>query len=287
MDSYISKELDKRFAEYQSGTSKPNKSRSIIDLALESYMADRSSIPCTAKMDKAFKTWAIVQIRLFLFAGHDSTSSAICYCYYMLSTHPAALACIRAEHDDVYGTDLVETTRLLTERPNLINRLPYTLAVIKEALRLFPPASAIRGGLPGVDLVDSKGNRYPTAGLSIWVLHNRVQRSPQYWKHPDSFIPERWLVGPEDPLYPIKGAWRPFEYGPRNCLGQTLVTLDISTLLVMTVREFDFTDAYAEWDRLHPTKGIRHVDGERAYQVAKGGAHPTDGFPCRVSFRKP
>ena len=288
MNSYISKEIDKRFAERQSSTNKSNKSRSIIDLALESYIADRPTTAhgTSSKMEKAFKAWATVQIRLFLFAGHDSTSSAICYCYYLLSKHPAAMARIRAEHDEVYGIDLAETPRLLREQPHLINRLPYTLAVLKEALRLFPPASAMREGAPGVDLVDGNGNRYPTAGLSIWVLHSRVQRNPKYWKEPDSFIPERWLVGPEHPLYPVKGAWRPFEHGPRNCLGQTLVTLDVRTLLVMTVREFDFKDAYEEWDRLHPGKGIRQVDGERAYQVQIGGAHPTDGFPCRVSFRK-
>ena len=285
MNSYISKELDNRYAERQEG-SEEMPSRSIIDLALDSYMSDKASKGPSKSMDRSFKSWAITQIRLFIFAGHDSTSSAICYCFYLLSKHPAALARIRAEHDEVFGTDIAQVTTLMREQPHLLNQLPYTLAVLKEVLRLFPPASALRGGHPGVDLTDSKGIRYPTEGTNIWILHIVLQRNPKYWKDPDSFIPERWLVGPEDPLYPVKGAWRPFEFGPRNCLGQTLVTLDIRVVLVMTLREFNIHPAYEEWDELHPREGIKTVAGERAYMVSSGGAHPADGFPCRVSLRK-
>ena len=287
MNNYISNELDKRFAERQSkGKNKDSASRSVIDLALESYMADNPTLDASKGMDKTFKAWAITQIRLFLFAGHDSTSSTICYIFYLLAHHPDCLARLRAEHDEVFGTDLLRVTTMLTEQPHLINQLPYTLAVMKESLRLFPPASAMRGGRPGVSLQDSRGNQYPTASTNIWILHHVLQRNPDYWKDPDSFIPDRWLVGPEHPLYPVRGAWRPFEFGPRNCVGQTLVTLDVRVALVMTVREFDINDAYEEWDRLHPTKDIKTVRGERAYQVSSGGAHPADGFPCRVSLRK-
>ena len=201
----------------------------------------------------------------------------------LLSKHPAALVRIRAEHDEVFGVDLTKVASLLLETPQLINRLTYTNAVMKETLRLFPPASALRGGEPGIELRDSHNNRYPTEDTNIFVIHQRLQRHPQYWKDPDSFIPERWLVGPEDPLYPPKGGWRPFEYGPRNCVGQTLVVQDIKTVLAMTLREFDISPAYDEYDKLHPTKELKTVSGERAYQVAIGAAHPADGFPCKVS----
>ncbi|MCJ1248455.1 hypothetical protein MMC30_005673 [Trapelia coarctata] len=287
MNNYISEELDKRFAELQ-GRSKnqDSSSRSIIDLALESYMAANPSLDASKGMDKSFKAWAITQIRLFLFAGHDSTSSTICYIYYLLSHHPDCLARLRAEHDAVFGTDLSKAANLLIAQPHLINQLPYTLAVLKESLRLFPPASAMRGGRPDVSLQDPNGNTYPTAGSNVWILHHVLQRNPEYWKDPDAFIPDRWLVGPEDAYYPAKGAWRPFEFGPRNCVGQTLVTLDVRVVLVMTVREFEIKDAYEEWDRLHPTHEIKTVRGERCYQVSQGAAHPADGLPCRVSLRQ-
>ena len=206
MNKYISGELDKRFATYKSGDLHRT-SRSVIDLALESYLTTRSSSNASERLDREFKTWAVTQIRLFLFAGHDSTSSTICYCYYLLSKCPAALAQIRAEHDAVFGPDLSKVPDLIIEQAHLINQLPYTVAVIKEALRLFPAASAMRGDLPGVELQDSNGSRYPTAGMNIWILHSVLQRHPVYWKEPDAFIPDRWLVGPEDSLYPVKGAW--------------------------------------------------------------------------------
>lgn len=284
MDNYIAKELDKRFAERQGGK-KDMSSRSIIDLVLDNYMAEKTTLDPAKGMDPSFKKWAQVQIRLMIFAGHDSTASTICYCYYLLSKHPAALSRIRDEHDKVFGTDLTKVASQLLETPQLINRLSYTNAVMKEALRLFPPANSLRGGEPRIELRDSHGNQYPTEGTNLFVVHCGLQRNAQYWKDPDSFIPERWLVGHEDPLYPPKGGWRPFEYGPRNCVGQTLVVQDIKTVLAMTLRELDIRPAYEEYDKLHPTKELKTVFGERAYQIASGAAHPADGFPCRVSLR--
>ncbi|KAI1410545.1 cytochrome protein [Hypoxylon sp. FL1857] len=261
-------------------------SRSIIHLALASYMAQQKDKPRPKKLDSAFRDWATVQIRLFLFAGHDSTSSTICYCFYLLQSHPEAMAKLRAEHDAVFGTNITETANMMRERPHLLNQLPYTTAAIKESLRLFPPASAMRGGQPGVYLQDDKGNRYPTEGTNMWILHSAVQRNPKYWPSAMEFIPERWLAEPGDPLYPVKGGWRPFEHGPRNCLGQTLAMLDVKITLALTVREFDIKHAYDEWDRLHPTSKVKSVNGERAYQTQSGGAHPADGYPCRISLRK-
>ncbi|KAK4183913.1 cytochrome P450 [Podospora australis] len=287
MDKYISAELDKRYAEWtKDEAAGSTTSRSVIHLALSSYMSQQKDQPRPEKLDPAFKRWATVQIRLFLFAGHDSTSSTICYAFYLLHSHPDALAKLRAEHDDIFGTDLTETADKICAQPNLVNQLPYTTAVIKESLRLFPPASAMRGGNPGVHLVDQKGNRYPTEGTNLWILHSAIQRNEKYWVDPLAFRPERWLVDPEDELFPsAKGAWRPFEYGPRNCLGQTLAMLDVKICLALTVREFDVKPAYDEWDAQNPTSKIKHVNGERAYQTQKGGAHPADGFPCRVTVR--
>lgn len=292
MNKFIERELDHRFAERQreksssDNASSLSRSKSVVSLALDSYMAQSVDGRPTKEMDKTFKAYATAQVRLFLFAGHDTTSSTLCYCFHLLSSHPEVKAKLRAEHDSILGTDLPEVPSLLIKDPNLLNQLPYTLAVIKETMRLFPAASSMREGSAGVSIVDEAGNSYPTEGVYVWVLHLAIQRNPKYWKEPDVFIPERWLVGPEDPLYPMKGAWRPFEFGPRNCIGQTLVTMDLRTVLAMTVREFDICAAYQEWDRLHPSgKAVKTVRGERAYQIEKGGAHPADGFPCRVAFR--
>lgn len=288
MNNYIGKELDKRYEDYRTnvGPEAAAKSKSVISLVIQGYVEQNRSQKPTSNLDPTFRAYATSQIRTFLFAGHDTTSSTICHIYYLLSKYPVAMEMLRAEHDSVLGTSLQRTSSTISEQPHLLNQLSYTLAVIKEAMRLFPPASGIRQGVDGVDIADDAGNLYPTGGVMVWILHQAIQRRPEYWKQADEFVPERWLVGPEDPLYPVKGAWRPFEHGPRNCIGQGLVIAELKIILALTVREFDVRDAYEEFDRLHPRKGLRTVEGERAYQIEKGGAHPADRFPCRVFLRK-
>ena len=284
MNQYISKELDKRYAEYRADIG-DTRSKAVIDIVLQAYLTDDSKDK-TQQLDPEFRDFATRQIRVFLFAGHDSISSTICYIIHLLSQNPDAMARIRAEHDTVFGTDLLAVPSLLSEQPRLLNALPYTLAVMKESMRLFPAASSVRSGAHGVDLVDDDGNRYPTDKTMVWILHCAMQRAPEYWIRPEEFIPERWLVGPEHALYPMAGAWRPFEFGPRNCIGQGLVMMEIRVVLAMIVREFDFKPAYDEWDRLHAKKkrGVRTYRGERVYQIDEGAAHPADHYPCRVSL---
>lgn len=284
MDIYVSKELEKRFAERQKSSDSPP--RSVMDLVLDNYMKENPSAKTLSRMDPSFKKWASVHIRTFLFSGHDSTASTIEYCYHLLSKHPEAMTRIQAELDEIFGADPSTVGPQLLDQPQKINMLPYATAVIKETMRLFPAASGVRKGLPGSILQDSNGNRFPTEGVTILMMHSAIHINPDYWKEPKSFIPERWLVGPEHPFYPAKGAWRPFEFGARNCIGQALVMQDAKTVLAMTVREFDVCGAYDEWDELHPRKGLKTAWGERAYHVFRAAAHPADGFPCRVTKRK-
>jgi cytochrome P450 len=284
MNRYISKVLHHRFEEMKRDGSELLPKRSAIDLALADYLSGAGKGRTT--LDPNFEKWAVTQLRLFFFVGHDSTSPTICYCFYLLSKYPDALRKLRDEHDAVFGQDRSHLSKILCEKPHLLNQLTYTNAVLKETLRLYPPAGGFRAGAPGVYLYDTKGNKYPTEGTMVWVLHPSLQRNPLYWKDAHVFIPERWLVSPDDPLYPMKGAWRPFEFGKRDCLGQNLAMLDLRVSIAMLVREFDISDAYDEWDRMYPQKRSQTVNGERAYQVGNGGAHPADGFPCRVSLRK-
>ena len=289
LGSLIHDEIMKRYKELKSSSkagevSSGNASRSIITLALQEYLKE-NDVSVEATPSKEFLDIASAQLRLFLFAGHDTTSSALIYCYHALSMRPESMKRLRAEHDEVFG-DISTTAGSITESPQLLNQLPYTLAVIKEALRLWPPASCIRGGKAGVNIVDDNGMSFPTEGCFVWQIALLLQRNPKFWKDADSFIPERWLVGPEDPLYPIKGTWRPFEFGPRNCLGQTLALTELKVVLVMTARKFNIAPAYDQWDQSHKSSRTRVVKGNRAYQVegGGGGAHPAERYPCTVAL---
>lgn len=284
MNKYISRVLEDRFAIRQDENKliDAKRSRSVIDLALNAYLAEGTGHSVQRAMDATFKAFAISQIKLFIFSGHDTTSNSICYLFNLLSRHSSALERVRAEHDEVFGPDLTQTVSRITDNPHLLNRLPYTLAVIKETLRLFPVASSTREGERGYSVVDADGRQYPTEGCLVWCVHQTIQRDPAYWPEPNSFIPERWLAPEGDPLHPIKGAWRPFEFGPRNCIGQELATLEMRLVMVMTLRAFDISTAYNEWDRLTARKDPRTVDGERAYQLVM--SQPSENLPCKVKM---
>lgn len=283
MDRYIGAELDKRFSEYKTDH---NRRKSVIDLVLQAYIA-QSGNQKPERLDAGFRAFAIRQIRLFVFTGHDSTSSTICYAVHLLSQNPDALKGIRSEHDEILGKDTTKASDLLEKNPQLLNDLPYTTAVIKEVLRLFPPAASSRQGKPGASIHDDHGTVCPTDDvIMIWTIHVELHRSPKYWKRPDDFVPERWLVGPTDELFPAKDAWRAFEYGPRNCIAQGIVMTELKIILACIVREFDFKHAYDEWDRLHPSKGNKIHRGDRAYQMEEAAAHPVEHYPCRVSVRE-
>ncbi|KAF2008702.1 cytochrome P450 [Aaosphaeria arxii CBS 175.79] len=272
MDGFIKAQLQRRFEEMKSErsastSSQIKKAKSVIALALEEHMSlkykEGKQASDDLKLDPQFANIAANQIRMFLFAGNDSTATTLVYTYHLLSQNPVALAKLREEHALVFHSS--EAGDQLREDPSLINQCPYTLAVIKEALRLFPASSAIRDGIV-------------------------------------EFVPERWLVGPGHPLYPKSPltSYRPFEHGTRNCIAQTLVYNELRVALIMTARKFDIKPAYEEWDcREKSRQGIfvtmmetlglkgeqyKTVLGERAYQTSRSGAHPADRYPCRVSL---
>lgn len=276
MNNFIAPRIDSRFVELRSTGTKGNKS--IMDLVSTEYLSKNAG---ATDLDSTFRDFAINQTKLFLFSGHDTTSSTVCYIFYILATYPDVLARVRAEHATVIGSETSKTASIIASSPILLNQLPYTVAVIKEVLRMFPAVSGTRAGEPDFNVTDESGRHFPTDGLLVWDNPQAVHRDPAYWPNPDDFIPERWLAAPDDPLHPSKGAWRPFSHGPRNCIGQELAMIEMKVIMVMTVRSFNIELAYTESDRAKGIKGVTTVYGERGYQIDR--AQPSDDLPCRVA----
>ena len=141
MNRYLSRIVEDRFATRHTR----QKSKAIIDLALDVYIKETKGID-TTHLDPDFKTAAISNMKIFIFAGHDTTSTGIAYALYYLFKYPDILAKIRKEHDDVFGSDPADAANQLREDPYLLNKLIYTTAVIREVLRYQPPASTLRAG---------------------------------------------------------------------------------------------------------------------------------------------
>ncbi|KAL8725778.1 MAG: hypothetical protein Q9166_007143 [cf. Caloplaca sp. 2 TL-2023] len=300
MDRYISPGVDARLEMHRKplgsggSSSSPIGSKSVIDLALAAYLKQNPKVSQLGGIDPIFKEMAINQMKLFLFSGHDTTSSTVCYVIYLLAVYPEVLSRLRAEHDDVLGQDASQATHQISEDPYLINKLPYTTAadfenplVIKESMRLFPAASTTRRGEPSFTIIDPRNSlQYPAGpGTLIWMISHACQHDPAFWPRADEFLPERWLTKEGDELFPKHGAWRPFEHGPRACIGKNLSMIELKIVLCLIARRFEISPAYEEFDAgINPKGVVKTVDGERAYQVGKG--EPSGFLPCRVTEHK-
>ncbi|CAG8983328.1 hypothetical protein HYALB_00007456 [Hymenoscyphus albidus] len=304
---YIRKDLNARFAEVKKkrfslsppdvGTKGPS---SAISLAIDAFFQEKKieEVSETTELNEDFAATVSHQIRLFLFAGTDTTSSTLAFVYHLLAKHPEVVFRLREEHDQVFGPDPSSVSSLLKAKPTLINQCLYTLAVIKETLRIYPPATNLRQGITGVSLPALNGQLLPTEGLFIIINHQAIHQNPRVWKRANEFLPERWLVSSDHELYPPAGAYRPFDIGSRACIGQTLSLIEMRIALIMTCRTFDSKPAYDEWDRIRARNAgwwtkidgmlgfgvMNEVRGDRAYQTEKAGTHPSDGYPCRVSL---
>lgn len=255
--------------------------RTIMQLALQSYVksADYSA---RQNIPPAFLEKVVNHIKTFLFAGHDTTASTLAYCYYMLSKHPEYAERVCAEHDDVLGRDPDEAPARIAADASLLNQMPYTVAFVKEVLRLFPVAGTNREGVKDFFVtVPETGERFPAEGFMLFSTPTSCHRNPAFWPDPNVFNPERFTVPEGHPLHPPKNAYRPFEMGPRNCIGQELANLELRLILALTVREIDVEASYPA--------GAPEFLGEPAYQVQPADTitpHPKDGLPVKIKTRR-
>ncbi|KAG8412485.1 hypothetical protein J3459_015949 [Metarhizium acridum] len=210
----------------------------------------------------------------FLFAGHDTTSTLMSWAFYELSRTPHALRAVRAELDDLFGTDpdpaAVRATLLAPGGKSCLHRMSYTTAVIKETLRLWPPGATSRMTEPG-------------------DVHSIIQRDPEaFGDTANHFVPERWL---HDSDKIPTGAWRPFERGPRSCIGQELATIEARVVMALAARRFDFTKV-ARGALALDDAGAPEMGSNGQYNVASAmymrrqvTSKPVDGMVRRVKAR--
>jgi cytochrome P450 len=191
----------------RTGHDSPTEGTTIVDFAVKEWNEEAAlkEGPYSKRRDGEFIDIVIAQLKLFLFAGHDTTATSICWVLRCLAKHPGAATLVRAEHDAVLGAGTEETMKRLRASPRMLHQLPYTLACVKEALRLWPSVGPIRDGSSSFSFtVPGTSVSYPTEGFMIWDGIRAVMRWEHLWVRPLDFIPERWLASPGDPLYQRK-----------------------------------------------------------------------------------
>ncbi|KAI1385708.1 cytochrome P450 4V3 [Hypoxylon trugodes] len=264
--------------------------KTIVDLALK-YIDKDDPNASPEKPDTEFIDRLIANVKAFIFAGHDTTSSTICFMVKLLQDHPESLARLQAEHDSVLGSDPDKAVDILSASPHLLYSLPYTLGVVKETLRLNPLAATIRDSMsiPGFTIT-APGSpiKYPLNGFGAWVSAPGIMRRSDYWPRPDEFLPERWVAVEGDPLHvDNKDTWLPFSLGPRNCVGMELAMIELRLVCVVIARTFDIREAWEEWDKIQGPKATptHLVNGKRLYGIGNSTVHPKDGMPVHVRMR--
>ena len=164
------------------------------------------------------------QVLTVVMAGHETTAKALTWTLYLLDRHPAELAVVREEVDQVLGGRLPAAADLA--------ELPACRRAVEEAMRLFPPLWLISRRAVGPDVVD--GYHVPP-GTLVCVSPYMLHRDPRYWDAPQEYRPERFTqaaaAGRPSHLY------LPFGGGPRVCVGQHLAMVEAVLVLAVLVQE--------------------------------------------------
>jgi cytochrome P450 len=199
-------------------------------------------------------------VTLFL-AGHETTALTLTFAFYLLAEHPEIDARLSAELDQV-----------LEGRPptaNDVTSLPYTEAVVRESMRLYPPAWVI--GRETTEEVELGGYRLrpgSTLFLSQWVLH----RDPRFWDEPERFWPERWENDLARRL--PRGVYIPFGGGPRVCIGNHFAMMEAILLLSTLCQKHRLTRTPGQPLELSPSITLRPRGGLRMTVESRREARP-------------
>lgn len=213
------------------------------------------------------------ELMTLFFTGHETTGLALGWTLYLLAQHPEAGQRIFQEVEQV-----------LNGRPPAFQDIPklrFVDFVVKESLRLYPPAyGVVRQAREDCQI----GGYTVTAGATVAMFQWSVHRDPRYFERPEEFLPDRWANDFEKKL--PRCAYFPFGVGPRVCIGNTFALTELALILAMIARRFEFELApghpvlLSPSLTLRPRKGIKLVVKKRDAQL-----HPEASVPGIPSAR--
>ncbi|ORY96310.1 cytochrome P450 [Syncephalastrum racemosum] len=233
--------------------------RDLLTLMVESEKAGEGTLT-----DEELKS----NLCVFFLAGHDTTANALTFAIYYLAVNPDIQEKAREEAIKAFGDnhgDILPTAEETKE-------LQYINCIIKETLRIAPPATGVisRGLTTDSEIsgmVFPKGTRVM---LDIYELHH----NPRIWSNPEKFDPDRFLPGGEAEQLASNGssmAWVPFSNGARQCIGANFSLAEQRVLLPLLLRKF-------EWSL---PEGSPHKD-----RPITGNMGVLSAVDLRISFKK-
>ena len=165
------------------------------------------------------------EVMTFLLAGHETTALSLSWAWFLLSENPEAEN--KLHH---------ELARVLDgKNPSFedLPRLCYTEAVVKESVRLYPPAWSL--ARTAAEDFEIGGYLVPAGSnvvMSQWIMH----RDPRFFPSPEQFDPGRWFEEHTQRL--PRFAYFPFGGGPRYCVGASFAMMEATLLLAAIAQRF-------------------------------------------------
>ena len=197
------------------------------------------------------------EVLTIFFAGHEATSLALTWTWYVLSQNPEVERRLWEELDAVLGGRMPE----LGDLP----RLSYTRMVLEEAMRLYPPVPLFIREAVHDDAI--AGYRVP-AGSLVLVCQYIAHRHPAFWDNPGICDPERF--SPERAAGRPRFAYFPFGGGQRTCIGNNMAMLEAQLILAAVAQRYQLVP----------------VPGQIVEPIAEGTLRPRHGIRMMLRPRQ-
>ena len=197
------------------------------------------------------------ELMTIFLAGHETTAMNLTWTWYLLMEHPEVMSRLKAEVDAVLG----DRPATMADLANL----KYAEMVIKESMRLYPPAASV-GREPIHDL-ELAGYTIPKGSLmtlSTYGLH----RNPAIFKDAEAFDPERF--SPENEKTIPRYGYLPFGAGPRVCIGNSFAMMEARLILATMVQQAN----------------LRLVPGQKIVPKQLVTVRPANGIEVKVKLRE-
>lgn len=164
------------------------------------------------------------EVITLLTAGHETTTLALAWTCYLISTRPEVMERMAAEAAFLNGRAPAYEDLM---------KLRYSRMVVEETMRLYPPVWTMSRTAINEDEI---GGYHVPAGSEILIFPYITQRHPSWWTEADTFRPERFA--PENSATRPRYAYLPFGAGPRTCIGLNFAMTEIVAVLALILQRF-------------------------------------------------
>ncbi|KAI8579676.1 hypothetical protein K450DRAFT_240982 [Umbelopsis ramanniana AG] len=202
--------------------------KDLLTLMIEAGNGENDQEPLTAEELRN-------ELVLFFLAGHDTTSNAMTAALYFLAANPDIQTRARQEVLSVLGDEPLDVWPTLDQ----LKEFPYLTRIMKESIRLAPPATGLVEREASVD-TELAGVVIPK-GTLVKIDTISLHYNASLWKDPTKFDPERFEEGGELESMPSTYAYLPFGGGSRQCIGMNFSLAEQRVALSSILRKYELS----------------------------------------------